>query len=1096
MMKQFTKEYYSYFSVSRKKTLMVEKDIKTRYYSDRTAFRIKGNLKHVFVLDNVDATIGLSLMNVTIFLLGGLTNNRINVCISTYLQGLIFILSLMCYIIQTNFQKSIIADIFFVLLLFVSCILPFLSIKLNGCFNSIIFFPICIILLFSKYHLRNLFLLELGLILKILILIMAININETNIYIILLLLSSFFFSIIFYRYLYFFSKTISISFTTPKNLMMIFPYINEYQEICLLKLADIIIDTNNYMNIKLNVFCHDIPQINITQQKKHHENLQLNISRIINKFYTLKNQKIFLNFPPYYCLKALYYKKLNLMALYIEKKKKKIKKLYSQSHNTHLYFLLELSKKMKNCFIYYDLPCNQPPTNLLLNAGSTKESPPVLKEDKPQGDIIKKADPKKDVVKKREPKKDAIKKREPKKDVVKRKEPKKDVVKEGKRRRAKQRDEKRYNDKRKENQSKKKEIKRIISIFKNNLFYSKVCSKQLEDNPPKKIIIDNVKKNKIEKKAKINDLFTSTIRDDTKPELKGVRKKERTSKRDGKKRERLKEDQKRGEQIQRKRKNNYKNYESTLESSVTDNFMHIKPYDVNQIKKLDLRLVGKYRDTANEEVKNKLNKPRKKKDRSKNYAKQEMKTELDSKYKNRNHSDTKKHKKNNKKKFIEQRKHGHEMYPNLSNQEVYTKSSTEKNNVLDKTEYPIYDRYIRKYDDKTNYNILSKFKKSLEQKEKEIKCSFKINKNDNTYKYNELKGNDFIEINKKHKKKTDTSKQKSYSFYSNDNQYISDEKIIFINLSCLFYVLIHKIKQLLKYIEKINLVVQGLDFKQGVSPKQNFLLSFIDQKVERYYILWSNMFDLIYHIENYIIHILLILVFTFSSILIRIAPIHLSRSYMLFKIPSFIVCFILRFFVFPIIAILIFMPIIKIKSVNPKNGFIIKIIFFILGIFIMILSVLDYLWTIVLVHKNYWNLDQAVRIALLNAYKCSLFSESEFVFFVPVFYFLIMHRLKSLWYLYIIWLFIINIIYWLFITSPLVGIKLNLSLITLIIMCILFIIRPFEIVKRDLFCRFVLPYILFLDDILHFVNNEKELKYLSYTDYPHTYTKTNTDTHT
>ncbi|CAD2097847.1 conserved Plasmodium protein, unknown function [Plasmodium vinckei brucechwatti] len=1055
-MKQFTKEYYSYISDSRKKSLMVENDIKTKYYSERT-FLIKENLKHVFVLDNVDATVGLSLMNVTIFLLGGLTNNTINVCISTYLQGLIFILSLICYIIQTNFQKSIIADIFFVLLLFVSCILPFLSIKLNGCFNSIIFFPICIILLFSKYHLRNLFLLELGLILKILILVMAININETNIYIILLLLSSFFFSIIFYRYLYFFSKTISISFTAPKNLMMIFPYINEYQEICLLKLADIIIDTNNYMNIKLNVFCHDIPQINITQQKKNHENLQMNISRIINKFYTLKNQKIFLKFPPYYCLKALYYKKLNLMALYIEKKKKKIKKLYSQSHNTHLYFLLELSKKMKNCFIYYDLPCNQPHTNLLLNTGPIKELAPAGKKDKPQGNIIKKEDPKKDAVKKREPKKDIVKKKEPKIDAVKKREPKKDAVKEDKLRRDKQHDEKRYNDKRKESRSRKKEIKRIINIFQNNLFYSKVCSKQLEDNPPKKIIIDNVKKNKMEKKAKINDLFTSTIRDDTKPEIKGVRKKERTAKRDVKKRERLKEDQKRGEQIQRKGKHNYKNYESTFESSVTENFTHINPYGVNktktptnQVKKLDLRLVGKYGDTEDEEIKNKLNKTRKKKDRSKNNTKQEIQAELDSKYKNRNHNDTKKYKKNNQKKFIEQRIHGHEINTNLSNQELYKKYSTEKNNALDKTKYSMYDRYIRKYDDKTNYNILSKFKKSFEQKEKRIKYSFKINKNDNNYKYNELKGNAFIEINKNHKKKTDINEQKSYSFYSNEDQYISDEKIIFINLSCLFYVLVHKIKLLLKYIEKINLVVQGLDFKQGISPKQNFLLAFIDQKVERYYILWSNMFDLIYHIENYIIHILLILVFTFSSILIRIAPIHLSRSYMLVRQRkerktenSNNINNANQFD--------------AIKSVNPKNGFIIKIIFFILGVFIMILSVLDYLWTMFLVHKNFWNLDQAVQIALLNAYKCSLFSESEFVFFVPVFYFLIMHRLK-------------------------IGIKLNISLITLIIMCALFIIRPFEIVKRDLFCRFVLPYILFLDDILHFVNNEKELKYLPYTD--------------
>ncbi|VEV57636.1 conserved Plasmodium protein, unknown function [Plasmodium vinckei vinckei] len=888
-MKQFTKEYYSYFSGSQKKSLMVEKDIKTRYYSERTTFLIKENLKHVFVLDNVDATIGLSLMNVTIFLLGGLTNNRINVCISTYLQGLIFILSLICYIIQTNFQKSIIADIFFVLLLFVSCILPFLSIKLNGCFNSIIFFPICIILLFSKYHLRNLFLLELGLILKILILVMAINMNETNIYIILLLLSSFFFSIIFYRYLYFFSKTISISFTTPKNLMMIFPYINEYQEICLLKLADIIIDTNNYLNIKLNVFCHDIPQINITQQKKNHENLQMNISRIINKFYTLKNQKIFLNFPPYYCLKALYYKKLNLMALYIEKKKKKIKKLYSQSHNTHLYFLLELSKKMKNCFIYYDLPCNQPPISLLLNTGSTKESPPSVKEDNPQVDIIKKADPQKDAVKKRDKKKDVVKRKEPKNDAVKRKEAKKDAVKRKEVKNDAAKEDNLRRDKRKENRSRKNEIKRIINIFQKNLFYSKVCSKQLEDNPPKKIIIDNVKKNKMEKKAKINDLFTSTIRDDTEPKLKEMKKKERTAKRDvkkreGKKKERLKE----SDQIQRKRKHNYKNYESTFESSVTENFTYINPYNVNkikipknQVKRRDIRLVEKYRDTEDEEIKNKLNKTRKKKDKSKNHAKQGIQTELDSKYMNRIHNDTIKHKKNNKKKFIDQTKHGHEINTNLSNQELYKKYSIEKNNVLDKTDHPIYDRYFRKYDDKANYNILSKFKKSLEKKEKGIKYSFKINKNDNTYKYNELKGNDFIEINKNHKKKTDINGQKSYSFYSNEDQYISNDKIIFINLSCLFYVLIHKIKQLLKYIEKINLVVQGLDFKQGISPKQNFLLSFIDQKVERYYILWSNMFDLIYHIENYIIHILLILVFTFSSILIRIAPIHLSRSYML-----------------------------------------------------------------------------------------------------------------------------------------------------------------------------------------------------------------------
>ncbi|EAA18862.1 hypothetical protein [Plasmodium yoelii yoelii] len=808
-------------------------------------------------------------------------------------------------------------------------------------------------LLFSKYHLRNLFLLELGLILKILILVMAINVNEINIYIILLLLSCFFFSILFYRYLYFFSKTVSISFSTPKNLMMMFPYINEYQEICLLKLADIIIDINNYMDVKLNIFCHDIPQINLTKEKNNFENLQMNISRIINKFYTLKNQKIFLNFPPYYCLKALYYKKLNLMTLYIEKKKKKIKKKYSNSHNTHLYFLLELSKKMNNSFIYYDIPYNHSPPHLPLKNGDTKECDPVVKSGKEKEDIIRN-DKKKNIIinyKKKDiiindktkdrvrndKKKDMII-NEKKEDIIRKDIPKDRVRKDIPKDRV--RNVKAKGDVRKENtsnevnknntksKSRKKEIKIIRDKFRNSFFYSKICSKQIEDNPPKKIIIDHVKKNKIEKKAEINNLFTSTIGDDSEAKLKVVNKKERKSKRDDKKRDDKKRDDKkrddkkrddkkrddkkrddkkrddkkrddikrddkkeereRERERKRKRKHNSKKYESTLESSATENLTIIKPHVVNKnkitkiIEKPNLISTEKYRDTKDEQIKNKLNKIRKKKkeERSKNHTNQEIQIELDITYKNLNHNNTKKHKNNNKKKFIEQKKHGHEIYTNVSNQELYKKSNIEKNNVLDKSEDSIYDKYITNYNDKANYKILPKFPKSLEQKEKRIKYNFKKN-NNNISKCNELKENDFIEINKNHKKKTNLKEKKTYSFYSNEDQYISDEKIIFINLSCLFYVLIHKIKQLLKYIEKINLVVQSVDFKQGISPKQNFLLSFIDQKAERYYILWSNMFDLIYHIENFIIHILLILVFTFSTIFIRIAPIHLSRSYVL-----------------------------------------------------------------------------------------------------------------------------------------------------------------------------------------------------------------------
>ncbi|VWU52121.1 conserved membrane protein, unknown function, partial [Hepatocystis sp. ex Piliocolobus tephrosceles] len=145
------------------------------------------------------------------------------------------------------------------------------------------------------------------------------------------------------------------------------------------------------------------------------------------------------------------------------------------------------------------------------------------------------------------------------------------------------------------------------------------------------------------------------------------------------------------------------------------------------------------------------------------------------------------------------------------------------------------------------------------------------------------------------------------------------------------------------------------------------------------------------------------------------------------------------------------------------------------------LTIFDFVWSTFMVNKNFWELEPKSLESLKKAHNCTIFSNTEFTIFIPVIYFLMMHRLQSMKFFYFMWLIIMNIAYYSLIGTLLTGIKINISMITLIILCGVLVIRPFEKIKRYIFCKCVLPYILFLDDVLRFIKNEKKLKYLHFT---------------
>ncbi|GAW80469.1 hypothetical protein, conserved [Plasmodium gonderi] len=1126
MLKYFTNEYYSYLSSGKKKSFMVEKDIKTR-----TTFFNREDLKNVFVLDPQDTTAGLCLLNISLFLLGGLSKHKVKGDLATNLQGGLFIISLIIFSIQKAFERYILSDILFVVLLFISCMLPFLLLELNGCFNNIVFFPICVMFYFTRYHLRNLFILDSFLILTILIINVSINSSTIDIYIFLFLLIAFSLSILFYRYLYYFSKVIYNSSTSQKSMILMFPYITEYQEICFLKLADILLDLNNYMYIKWNIFCENIPKVHLRNEKET-QNLRMISSRLSNKFYTLKNQKMFSIYPPYYCLKVLYHKKLYLITSAIEKKKKEFMKLYSNENKRNIHFLIEIinlqrksldsdshpdlahhpksikrdekSKEKKKIHTYQKKGINYKEFSSFQN---------ITRDKLNQNDNIKNgttctkgSDMGRKKKKKKKKKTENIPQSYEQMGISKQHNQdvsavhrlthghKNNIHKSEKKKVEERKCLNEANESVKMSQRGRREKKKIIKTYhrQNNFVEGHLKKKADSDDEKKKQMgksqsnVDNDFMNKNSKTNKINvenlmgpsernvrtdidnlqmdtsigGIFSNII---AKKEAKNITPyREKIKKRKEKKKKITQKNVKACEQM----------FESKYEADRQNG--HVQGSVILQCDNMKVFKNKKDKKKTIDNITQMVNK-------HKVHTKNDMEA------------------KNVKKKFIKKKEHGFEFFFAKKNVRMehkicdkdITKEVKENVNCNERNDDPSCPSFTASAKHRLNVQLGAKFRSHLNDKK-----VYRPNNQNNYMNMYMSKQNGKNERNEQSKSYSDQSanysskpmpKKMDYSEenfsssslkYYHDNELAPEEKIVFINFSCLFYVCIYKIKLLLKYIENVNSVVQGNYFRQGISPKQDHLLAFVDQKIERYYILWSNSVDFVYHVENYISHIILIFIFHLSSVFVRIAPIQLSASYSLFKMASFSTIFMTRFLLTPPIFALIIWPIIKTRSLNPRTIFKIKMRFSLLSLFILVLSIFDYLWTIFLVYKNFWRLDKNVLMNLERTYNCSMFSLSGLFFFVPIFYFLIMQRLKSMWYMYIIWLSIINVIYWSFMDAWLSGLKMNISLMTLIVMCIVFIIRPFEMVKRDIFCRCVLPYILFLDDVLCTIDSEKRLKYL------------------
>ncbi|ANQ07787.1 Uncharacterized protein PCOAH_00023050 [Plasmodium coatneyi] len=1067
MLKYFTKEHYSYLSSSKRMSYRVEKDIKTR-----TTFVNREDLKHVFVLNSQDTTAGLCLLNVSLFLLGGLSKEKNKGDLATNLQGGLFIISLIIFSIQKMLERSILSDVTFALLLYISCVLPFLLLELNGCFNNMVFFPICVMFYFTRYHLRTLFILDSFLILTILVINVSINSSTIDIYIFLFLLTALFFSMIFYRYLYYFSRALSNSVANPRNMILMFPYINEYHQVCFVKLADVLLDLNNYMHTKWNIFCSNIPKVDIKNEKDF-QSAQIVASRLANKFFTLRNQKLFSTYPPYYCLKIFYHKKLYLIISAIERKRKQIAKLHSSQSRINFLFLMEMVK-----LHWGTTPIQGDPCHSGEDLPHPAKGPPKTgkKKKKTKDTIRKEAERGKERNNRREQNQRVD--RIPLKHVEEANMPQ---VKEQTRgvkpeQGGTSKDEdptRRYNkngDIHKKGQTMKREKSARRGNEKNDPLLKHAPQYQLKGTQKK----ENKKRNSV-KNNSVNNSSTLFMK---------VPEKSRghSGETSHTKIDRLQIETPIGNlpNISENTNRTKRGYKVSQKNDA--------PGEAFFESKCDTRGEGKPQQPRALSPHHNTNTFKKKK---KNTSGRRS-THTDSKQYNNNH-EIYVQEKRVKNKFAHQNEHGFEFFftkrkRKMGHQICDSDSAYGVNPKLDDNEEEdnpngspppgnTNDVDAQIWINLNSY-VNDKMKVTPNAQSNYMNMYMYMRRQDNVGK-EQTSVHSSNEDTQKKEKKSEGKITSSYT-YHHDWSLLSDEKIIFVNFSCLFYVFIHKIKWFLKYIEKVNSVVQGGYFRQGISPKRDHLLAFLDQKVERYYLIWSNSFDLVYHVENYIPHILLILTFHLSSVFVRVAPLQLSGSYNVFRMASFSTIFTARFLLTPILFALIIWPIIKTRSVNPRNIFKIKMRFFLLSLFILTLSTLDYLWTILLVQKNFWRLDDAVLTELQRTYSCSMFSLAELIFFAPVFYFLIMHRLKSLWYLYIIWLFLINVIYWSLIGAFLPGLKMNISLATSVAMCVLFIIRPFEMVKRDIFCRCVLPYILFLDDVLRTLDCEERLKYLRF----------------
>ncbi|CZT98295.1 hypothetical protein CYL21_3883 [Plasmodium falciparum NF54] len=1076
MMKYFQKEGLSCLSLTEKRSFLVEKDIKTRKICIT-----KENFKHIFILENVDIIAGLCFMNIFLFICSGLKEDENHGNITTNIHGTLFIISLICYSLEKIIPFSFCSDFLFIFLLSLSCTLPFLSFELknnyNDCFNTIVFFPLYILLFFTRYHIRLLFVLLIFYILIIFIIDLSINTSIIYSYILMFLFFTLCFNFIFYRYLYYFSRTIYISKSSPNNMLLIFPYINEIQDLSFIKIADILIDLNNYIHMKWMYFSQYLSTINLNNPQ-HIKNLKITSTRFSNKFYTLKNQDIFKNYPPYFCLKVLYHKKLYFLSSAIDKKKKKWTKIHFNRKKINLYFLLE----MINIYNQYDIKninhivASQNKKIINKNINMTHQNYGTINEN------INMTHQNNDTINENmyiSSQNYNIKEEE----KINRNNDKRTN-------RISRNDQKNGNLLLNKNNNKKKNTKKEKKIITQSEYdtYHQINSTKIRNEYKQNSIHDELNRNS-NKIYIVKDFFSSYNCD---PSIKGKTTTNSIKKKKIKKKK-IKDNLFKTNPISKNK------YETNFESNYVNN---LTSYNKNNIEEKKLKIDRLYGNNLTEQITLNVDKYNKKKkihkviNTQKNNITDKIYTfgNVNGHEKDDNISANKKNKK-----YITLSKHGlsYNVKENNVKEEFQidnNQSNKKTNNIKEK--YCDINNYYYNYTFKKNYNDTTNIQE-LQQKSntKDIfpnitKCKNKKKKEDhiiysddyihnNLYNIQNMMSNKNVLTNRKRTRTiTNSDLYTSESSYTQSDE-IYGKNIFFINFSCLFYIFMLKIKHLIKYIEEINSVVQCVNFKQGIVPKRSILLSFLDQKTERYYIMWSNSYDLVYYVDNYIYHIILILTFHLFCLFLRIAPIHITQTYFLFKMKSFLIIFMLRFFLSLVIILIFIYPVFRTISINPRNVFIIKMNFFIISIFILFLSIFDYIWTIFIIHKNWWIIQKESLHRLEDVYKNILFSYAQFFVVFPIYYFLTLHRLKNVWYIYIIFIFSIYIIYWHYIGTFLLGLKMNISLVVLLIISILFIIRPFEIVKRDIFLKCVLPYILFLDDILHFLSDEKKLKYLT-----------------
>ncbi|EWC76503.1 hypothetical protein C923_02816 [Plasmodium falciparum UGT5.1] len=836
-------------------------------------------------------------MNIFLFICSGLKEDENHGNITTNIHGTLFIISLICYSLEKIIPFSFCSDFLFIFLLSLSCTLPFLSFELknnyNDCFNTIVFFPLYILLFFTRYHIRLLFVLLIFYILIIFIIDLSINTSIIYSYILMFLFFTLCFNFIFYRYLYYFSRTIYISKSSPNNMLLIFPYINEIQDLSFIKIADILIDLNNYIHMKWMYFSQYLSTINLNNPQ-HIKNLKITSTRFSNKFYTLKNQDIFKNYPPYFCLKVLYHKKLYFLSSAIDKKKKKWTKIHFNRKKINLYFLLE----MINIYNQYDIKninhivASQNKKIINKNINMTHQNYGTINEN------INMTHQNNDTINKN------INMTHQNNDTINenmyissqnyniKEEEKINRNNDKRTNRISRNDQKNGNLLLNKNNNKKKNTKKEKKIITQSEYdtYHQINSTKIRNEYKQNSIHDELNRNS-NKIYIVKDFFSSYNCD---PSIKGKTTTNSIKKKKIKKKK-IKDNLFKTNPISKNK------YETNFESNYVNN---LTSYNKNNIEEKKLKIDRLYGNNLTEQITLNVDKYNKKKkihkviNTQKNNITDKIYTfgNVNGHEKDDNISANKKNKK-----YITLSKHGlsYNVKENNVKEEFQidnNQSNKKTNNIKEK--YCDINNYYYNYTFKKNYNDTTNIQE-LQQKSntKDIfpnitKCKNKKKKEDhiiysddyihnNLYNIQNMMSNKNVLTNRKRTRTiTNSDLYTSESSYTQSDE-IYGKNIFFINFSCLFYIFMLKIKHLIKYIEEINSVVQCVNFKQGIVPKRSILLSFLDQKTERYYIMWSNSYDLVYYVDNYIYHIILILTFHLFCLFLRIAPIHITETYFL-----------------------------------------------------------------------------------------------------------------------------------------------------------------------------------------------------------------------